>query len=82
MQGCTQQQTKKGGGTLNELKLRGRIREKFGTQEAFADAMGMSNTTLSAKLNRKTDWKRQEIETACRLLGIDAECIPVYFFTS
>lgn len=66
---------------MNESKLRGRIREKFGTQEAFADAMKMSHTTLSAKLNGKSEWKRQEIEDACRLLGISAEEIPLYFFS-
>lgn len=66
---------------MNESKLRGRIREKFGTQEAFAEAVGMSHTTLSAKLNGKTDWKRQEIEDACRLLDISAADIPLYFFT-
>ena len=67
---------------MNESKLRGRIREKFGTQEAFAEAMNMSHTTLSAKLNGKTDWKRQEIENACRLLGVSAADIPLYFFTA
>lgn len=66
---------------MNESKLRGSIREKFGTQEAFADAIGMSHTTLSAKLNGKSEWKRQEIEDACRLLGISAEEIPLYFFS-
>lgn len=60
-------------------KLRGLIREKYETQAAFAAAMGMSNTTLSAKLNGKTDWVRAEMEQACRLLGISAEDIPVYF---
>lgn len=60
-------------------KLRGLIREKFGTQASFAAAIGMSRTTLSAKLNGKTDWARAEIEMACRLLGISAEDIPVIF---
>lgn len=67
---------------LNESKLRGLIREKFKTQADFALAVGMSDTTLSAKLNGKTDWKRQEIETACRLLDVAAEDIPLYFFTT
>ena len=60
-------------------KLRGLIREKFGTQAAFAAAIGMAHTTLSAKLNGKTDWARAEIELACRLLGISAEDIPAFF---
>lgn len=62
-------------------KLRGRIREKYFTQAAFAEAMGIATTTLSAKLNGKTDWSRAEIELACRLLCISGEEIPSYFFT-
>lgn len=61
-------------------KLRGAIREKFGTQEAFAKALGMHPTTLSAKLSGKTDWSRQEIEDASRLLELSAETIHSYFF--
>ena len=60
-------------------KLRGLIREKYGTQAEFATAVGMSNTTLSARLNGKTDWGRTEIEHTCRLLGIPAEDIPAHF---
>lgn len=62
-------------------KLRGAIREKFGTQEAFAKALGMSDTTLSGKLTGKTEWKRQEIEDACRLLEIPITEAHAYFFT-
>lgn len=65
---------------MNDRKLRGLIREKYGTQAAFSDALGMSEATLSAKLNGKTEWTRQEIEDACRLLDISAEGIPTYFF--
>ena len=62
-------------------KLRGAIREKFGTQEAFAKAMEMHPATLSAKLSGKTDWSRLEIEGASRLLGLKADEIHAYFFT-
>lgn len=61
-------------------KLRGAIREKFGTQEAFAKAMGKSNSTISSKLNGKTEWDRGEIEAACRLLDIPIVDAPAYFF--
>lgn len=61
-------------------KLRGAIREKFGTQAAFAEAMEMSENTLSCKLNGKTEWTRQEIETACRLLDIPLAEAHAYFF--
>jgi hypothetical protein len=61
-------------------KLRGAIREKFGTQEAFAKAMGKSETTISCKLTGKTEWDRQEIEDACRLLDIPLAEAHTYFF--
>lgn len=61
-------------------KLRGAIREKFGTQEAFAKAMGKSMGTISCKLTGKTEWDRQEIEDACRLLDIPLSEAHAYFF--
>lgn len=66
---------------MNYPKLRGAIREKFGTQAAFAKALPMHPVTLSAKLSGRTDWTRQEIEDASRLLGLSYEEIPAYFFT-
>lgn len=65
---------------MSYSKLRGRIREKYGTQEAFAKAMNMNYTTLSNKLNGKTEWTREEIERACTLLEIPVQEIPAYFF--
>lgn len=54
-------------------RLRGAIREKFGTQAAFAKAMNMHTSTLSSKLRGKTDWTRQEMEDACKLLGVSVD---------
>lgn len=65
---------------MSYAKLRGAIREKFRTQGAFARAMRMHQTTLSKKLSGVVDWTRQEIETACKLLGIPTEQIHEYFF--
>ena len=65
---------------MSYSKLRGAIREKFGTQEAFAKAMGKSLTTISAKLTGKTEWDRQEIEDACKLLDIPLTEAHAYFF--
>lgn len=61
-------------------KLRGRIREKFGTQEAFAAALNMHPATLSAKLNGKSEWSKPDMEAAANLLDIPIEDVPVYFF--
>ena len=66
---------------MNIRKLRGRIREYYETQEAFAKAMDVSPATLSKKLRGKTEWDRQEIEKVCALLAIPLEEIPAYFFT-
>lgn len=61
-------------------KLRELIREKFGTLGNFADAMGMDRSTLSNKINGIAAWKQDEIEKACKLLGIPMSEVHVYFF--
>lgn len=66
---------------FNYSKLRGKIREIFKTQSAFAEAMGMSTTSLSVKLNNNVEFSQKEIEKAVELLKIDKEEIPAYFFT-
>ncbi|MGY3775774.1 DUF739 family protein [Helcococcus sueciensis] len=65
----------------NLNKLKGRIIEKFGTQGNFAKAMGMSERTVSLKLDNQVDWKQSEIVKACELLKIPKEEIADYFFT-
>lgn len=62
-------------------KLRGKITELYGKSEAFAEAVGVSERTLSLKLNNKRSWKQPEIEKACGLLEIPCTEIPAYFFT-
>lgn len=66
---------------MSYAKLRGKIREVFGTNKAFADEMKMDNSSLSFKLNNKAPWKREEIEKACLLLNIPIEEVHIYFFT-
>ena len=65
---------------MSYSKLRGKIKEVYGTNEKFAEAMGMDLSSLSAKLNNKSPWKREEIEKACGLLGIPIEEVYLYFF--
>lgn len=65
---------------MSYSKLRGKIRELYGTQDAFATAMGLNAATISAKLNGKTDWTRKEVETACALLNIPMLEMTMYFF--
>ena len=37
-------------------KLRGRIKEKFGTQAEFSKNIGLSEVSVSNKLNNVVDW--------------------------
>ncbi len=62
-------------------KLLGRITEKFGTQAKFAEAMGLSERSLSLKLNGRVGFKQSEITKACQLLDISGAEITSYFFT-
>lgn len=61
-------------------KVRGKIKEVYKTQSAFASAMGMSPVSLSEKLNNKVQFSQKEIDKACVLLQIAKEEIPIYFF--
>nr|DAM64551.1 MAG TPA: Protein of unknown function (DUF739) [Caudoviricetes sp.] len=65
----------------NYRKLLGKIIEVFSTQANFAKKIGLSERSLSLKLNGKVDWKQSEIVRAIALLGIDKSEIDVYFFT-
>ena len=62
-------------------KLRGRIVEKFGNQSEFANAMGLSERTISLKINGKRPWKQEEILKAIQILGLTDDDIQDYFFT-
>ena len=62
-------------------KLRGRIKEIFGTQTAFAMEMSMNEATLSNKLNNNVEFSPKEIIKACSLLKIPFYKINEYFFT-
>jgi hypothetical protein len=43
--------------------------------------MGLSERSLSLKLNSKVGFKQSEIAKACKLLDIAESDIPEYFFT-
>lgn len=67
---------------MSYAKLKGKIKEVYGTQDAFALAMGCDRSTMSLKLNNKSSWSSTEIENACNLLKIPANQIHIYFFTT
>lgn len=62
-------------------KLRGRIKEIFGTQDAFADAIGIGRVSLSQRLNCKLEFCQEEMFKACDALCVPYTEIPAYFFT-
>lgn len=61
--------------------LKGRIKEKCGNQYAFAYAMGLSERTISLKLNNERSWRDKEMIRASEILDIDLKDIQKYFFT-
>lgn len=65
----------------NYAKLRGRIKEIFGTQEAFAKAIGISSVSLSQRLNNVLEFTQEEIFNSCEVLNIPLTDMMSYFFT-
>lgn len=61
-------------------KLRGKIKEVYLTQEAFAKDMVFSKTQLAQRLNGNIEWRASEIAKACDLLHIPYEEAYLYFF--
>lgn len=66
---------------MSYAKLRGKIKEVYGTQDAFAEAIGVDRSTMSQKLNGKSVWTATEIMKACEVLKISVDKVHLYFFT-
>jgi hypothetical protein len=67
--------------TYDYSKLKGRIKEIYNTQEAFALAVGLSDRSLSLKLSSARGWKQDQIMKAINVLGLTEDDIQAYFFT-
>ena len=61
-------------------KLRGKITEVYKSQILFAEKLGVSEVTVSNKLNQKTQFNQDDIITWCDALGIDLTDAGMYFF--
>ncbi len=61
-------------------KLNGKIVEVCGTQSNFARMMGLSERTMSLKLNNKIVFKQDEIMKATKILNLSISEIQNYFF--
>lgn len=64
----------------NYRKLQGRIKEVFGTQDSFADALGISRSSLSQRLNNKLEFSQDEMFKTCELLDIPMVDLPEFFY--
>lgn len=62
-------------------KLRGSIRTVYQRQNDFATALGISNRSLSLKLNNKVPFTQPEIYRTAKLLKLDSDETVEYFFT-
>lgn len=61
-------------------KLRGRIIERYGSQERFAEVLGISTNSLSKKMTGKTGFSQKDIVAWSHLLEIDKSEYSEYFF--
>lgn len=61
--------------------LRGKIVEKYSSQKRFAKALGISERSLSLKLNNEVGFTQREILKCATLLKEPLERIIPLFFT-
>ena len=61
-------------------KLEARIVEKFGTQKAFAQAIGASRSAVCRYIKEGHDWRGSTLIKAIRVLEIPNDEIDSYFF--
>lgn len=62
-------------------KLKGRITELYGTQAAFAKALGLSVNSVSKKLTGKTKFSQSDVEKWAKLLNISKTEYGEFFYT-
>lgn len=61
-------------------KLKGRIIEKYGSQGKFAAALGMTENTVSRKMQDKVEFSKDDMVRWAELLDIDSSEFWDYFF--
>ena len=66
--------------SFNYSKLKGRIKEKYSTQSAFANSLGISTVSLYAKINNRDEFSQSEMLKCCDLLKIPKKNIPDFFY--
>jgi len=63
-------------------RLKVKIFEKFGSQKAFAERLGISPAVLSLKLSGRNYFSQRQIYQAIDALGLSFDDIHAYFFTT
>ena len=61
-------------------KLKGRIIEKYGSQKAFAKALGQTEQWISLKMTGRSEFTASEMEKWAELLDIPKNAYGDYFF--
>jgi hypothetical protein len=67
---------------FNYAKLKGRITEKCGSQKAFAELLGISEGTLTSKLQGHTYFTQTEVFRSIKILDLDPGSVTLYFFAA
>ncbi len=66
---------------MNRGKLKGRIVELYGSQRAFSDKIGLTEQSITAKLNGRSQFSQADIVKWCTALEIEKDEVADYFFT-
>ena len=61
-------------------KLKGRIIEILGSNQAFIQKMKISNASFYGKINGEKEFTDEEIYKACKILQINPTDVYEYFF--
>ena len=64
------------------LKLRGKIVEKYGSQSVFAEKIGKTEQSVTAKLNGRSQFSQEDVVTWSNALGIVVNEVGEYFFAN
>lgn len=61
-------------------KLRGKIVEVYGSQKEFSGKIGLSEQSITSKLNGRSDFSQEDILRWSNALKLDKSEIGNYFF--
>lgn len=65
----------------NYSKLKGKLREKGLTYKVFGEKIGLSETSVSERINNNAQFTQEEMEKTMRMLEEPLRKIDEYFFT-